>query len=287
MKPIPYDAIYLSPHLDDVVLSCGGRIHQQSRAGRRILVITVFAGIPERYGITAFTRELEARWGGTDDAIAVRRREDMAALDVLAATGQHLDWPDCVYRGAPVGDGWAPSSDTAYYPTEESIFGEIHPEEENWHQQLVAALVPHLTTSPSAEWYAPLAVGHHVDHLLVRRAAIALQTRGIDMAYYEDYPYAGDQGAIARAQSPWETTCWRQKVHPLDESAVRAKVQAIACHRSQISTFWPNLEAMAQAVREQALCVGRGHGDHGHLAEAYWRLAKDCIPSELESKERT
>ena len=38
--------IFLSPHLDDVVYSCGGTLGVQVSTGIRPLVITVFAGVP-------------------------------------------------------------------------------------------------------------------------------------------------------------------------------------------------------------------------------------------------
>ncbi|MCP5190661.1 MAG: PIG-L family deacetylase, partial [Pseudomonadales bacterium] len=46
MPKQPYDSIYLSPHLDDVPLSCGGQVYQETSAGRRVLVVTLVAGRP-------------------------------------------------------------------------------------------------------------------------------------------------------------------------------------------------------------------------------------------------
>ncbi|MEZ4728018.1 MAG: PIG-L family deacetylase [Caldilineaceae bacterium] len=44
--PSVYDAIYLSPHLDDVALSCGGQIFGATRTGQRVLIVTITAGDP-------------------------------------------------------------------------------------------------------------------------------------------------------------------------------------------------------------------------------------------------
>ena len=41
--------VYLSPHLDDAVLSCGGAIHRAGAAGEAVLVITVFAAEAGKY----------------------------------------------------------------------------------------------------------------------------------------------------------------------------------------------------------------------------------------------
>ncbi len=44
-----YEHIYLSPHLDDVALSCGGRIVKQRSKGENVLVVTVFTGDIDEY----------------------------------------------------------------------------------------------------------------------------------------------------------------------------------------------------------------------------------------------
>ena len=36
-----YQRVYLSPHLDDAALSCGGRIYQERQAGLSVLVLNL------------------------------------------------------------------------------------------------------------------------------------------------------------------------------------------------------------------------------------------------------
>ncbi len=55
----------------------------------------------------------------------------------------------------------------------------------------------------------------------------------------------------------------------LDEAALRAKIEAIACYESQISTFWPDVETMAAEVRAAAEQAGGGA-----LAEREWRAGR-------------
>ena len=43
-----YNHVYLSPHLDDIALSCAGRIAAQVAAGELVLVVTVFSGSLEK-----------------------------------------------------------------------------------------------------------------------------------------------------------------------------------------------------------------------------------------------
>ena len=88
MRGTGYAHVYLSPHLDDVALSCGGRIWQQAQTGDSVLVVTIFAGAPPPdVPLSPFARELHARWGYLSDADVVRREEDQASLTHLGAEG--------------------------------------------------------------------------------------------------------------------------------------------------------------------------------------------------------
>ncbi len=191
--------VYLSPHLDDAVLSCGGRIWQQVQAGERALVVTIFAGVPSPDApLSPFAQALHALWG-LADAIAARREEDTAALALLQAEAVYWPYLDCIYRQAPDGSFFCDS--------EETLFGEVHPAE----GALIAELAGRfraLTLEQGGTLYAPLAVGHHVDHQVVRRAVAGIE----DVVYYEDYPYAEEPGALEAAlgrkrstssPSPW------------------------------------------------------------------------------------
>src|ERR1700693_6175350 len=78
--------IFLSPHLDDVVYSCGGTLSVQVSSGLRPLVITVFGGTPSAdQSLTPLATQV-IREMGYDNAVRLaetRRKEDQAALDLL------------------------------------------------------------------------------------------------------------------------------------------------------------------------------------------------------------
>lgn len=246
--------IYLSPHLDDVVLSCGGRIWQQTQAGQRALVVTVFAGVPDPgVHLSSFARELHARWEQSNGAVRTRQEEDLQALALLGAQPLHWPYTDCIYRRTP--DGGFP------YGSEEALWGDIHPSEGGLVHEL-AQRIRALPLSPRGMLYSPLAVGQHVDHRLVRQAA---EAAGRPLTYYEDFPYAQDRGALAAATA---FAGWKATLLPLSERALERKVAAIARYRSQISTFWGNTTAMAGALRAFAQATGAGAP-----AERYWNLS--------------
>ena len=268
MNPI-IDHLYLSPHLDDAVLSCGGTIHRQVQAAKRVVVATFFTATPANPAFTPHTRELMARWDRGEDPMAVRRREDMEALDALGAKALHLPFLDCVYRTGRDG--------AALYPEKDDIFGPLHPEEDDMDQAMLEGLLNAVPLSSQMTIAAPLGAGRHIDHLLVRKAAIALQ-RAMDrqVHFYEDYPYAGDGDAVHRGMAPWPPSCWRAALQALQRADVAQKARAAACYASQISTFWADAAEMEAALAGYARRVAE-HYPPMSLAENYWMLDKNCI----------
>ena len=158
--------IFLSPHLDDVVLSCGGMIREMLQQGRRVQVWTIFAGDPPGEELTPFARSLHERWGIADMNMAVRRSEDIRACRVLGVDHLHFDFPDCIYRTFPQ-DG------LPVIQSEEDLFTPSARQEAFLLEQVVKKLSEKLASDCSL--VAPLTLGGHIDHLLTRRAAAILQ----------------------------------------------------------------------------------------------------------------
>lgn len=238
-----YDAIYLAPHLDDAALSCGGQIINRTRAGQRVLVVTVMAGDPPTDAENDYIRSLHARWELERDAAAQRRAEDSAACTILGADYLHWSIPDCIYRLNPA-DG------RPMYVSDEDIFGDVHPAEHplvNEIAQLLAALPAH------AQCYAPLTVGHHVDHLLV--TAAARLAFGDKLLCYEDYPYAQQAGKLAAVLGE-PPAGWQPTVTALADAALNVKIEAILAFRSQFSTFFTDRADLEQQVKGYAALVG-------------------------------
>ena len=246
-----YDALYLSPHLDDAALSCGGQIAQRTAAGQSVLIVTVMAGDPLQPAISSYAQSLHDRWALAVDATAARREEDLAACQRLGAEALHWAVPDCIYR-------LDPSTQQPMYQSDVDIFAHIHPGEARLADEIASQL---RTLPPAAQILAPLTAihrvnaehtGRHVDHQIVRRAA-ELAFAG-QLAYYEDYPYAQEPGALADvlvAGAPW-----RAEVIPLTVGELRAKIEAILAFRSQLSTFWRSQSNLENQVSGYADHVG-------------------------------
>lgn len=238
-----YDAIYLSPHLDDAALSCGGQIYQQTKSGKSVLIVSVTAGDPFTGKLSPLADELHERWQLSADAVAARRREDIAACEILGADYTHWDFLDCIYRRHP-------SSGQPLYATEEQIFGLLHPAE----MTLVERVADRVSRLPRhGVIYLPLTVGNHVDHQLLLLAVKSWQ--GMESSlYYEDFPYVRTAGALAAVLG--NKAEWRQQIVPLSPAALEARIGAIACYRSQIEILFGGLGQLRQQVEAQVIATG-------------------------------
>lgn len=233
-----YHHIYLSPHLDDAALSCGGQIARHTAAGRPVLIVTLMAGDPPPGAVAGYAAELHHRWQLAQDAVAARRAEDVAACAILGADYRHGTIPDCIYRRDADG--------RSYYETWAQITGEIHQADYDLKQQIRRQLAALLAPLPPAQQVvAPLAAGNHVDHQLVRQAAEAVL--GTKLVYYEDYPYVRDATTLERALAGAANT-WQSEVIRLTPAAVQQKIEAIAAYNSQLSTFFNGRDDLERQV---------------------------------------
>ncbi len=235
-----YDTIYLSPHLDDAVLSCGGRIHQQVKAGQSVLIATPTAG-DEPAGLSDLAREMHACWGLKGSVVSARREEDKAACKALGTDWLHGPFVECIYRqdvsGGPL------------YRDMKDIFSAVHPRHAAQSPELFQWLE---RLPPAAEIVAPLAVGNHVDHQWVR--AGAEQRFGHGLVYYEDYPYAGRVKFIL--QTILMRIRWNSETARLSDEDIRAKCRAIAAYASQARAIFKDEADLEFKIRRYARRVG-------------------------------
>jgi LmbE family N-acetylglucosaminyl deacetylase len=229
--------IYLSPHLDDAMLSCGALIWEQTNAGEPVSIWTLCAGEPPPGPLSPFAQSLHQRWQVGRQAIAERRKEDILACKLVGAEYRHFQIPDCIYRKDP-------QSEEYLYTSEAALFEPLHPVEAGLVSTLHGSLVQSLPTQ--CELVCPLTLGGHVDHRLTRQAAERLNR---PMHYYADFPYVLDQRAVLEEL---EQQAWKSELFPISTSGQRAWEQAVAAYQSQISTFWSGIPEMQAALRAYA-----------------------------------
>jgi LmbE family N-acetylglucosaminyl deacetylase len=238
-----YDSIYLSPHLDDAALSCGGQIHAQTISGKKVLIVTIMAGAPLAETPSAFVQSMHERWELLSDTVARRRNEDIKACQLLGADHLHWEVPDCIYR-------LHPTTGEPIYSSWEEVTGSVNPTE----SALVEELAGRLADLPRhGRIFAPLSAGWHVDHQITREAAE--RCLGTSLFYYEDYPYVREPGAL-RAIISSDSTEWGSTVVPLSELELQAKIASIATYISQMSSFFADRADLEKQVRSFARHTG-------------------------------
>lgn len=234
--------LFLSPHLDDAVLSCGGMIYDLVQSGAKVQIITICAGDPAPGPLPPFAASLHQRWQTGREASLIRRQEDEASCRCIQAQPIHLAFQDCIYRFLPDG--------SPLIQENEALFGPLNPAESSLIDAVSEEIERHIPAG--AGIVAPLSLGGHVDHRLVRAAAESL---GRPLFYYTDYPYAEQ---ITPAAGSLSKPDWTRIPLPVSAQGLQAWQQAVAEHRSQISTFWGSLADMQEKIRQYCQAGGGG-----------------------------
>jgi LmbE family N-acetylglucosaminyl deacetylase/O-antigen/teichoic acid export membrane protein len=250
--------LFLSPHLDDAVLSCGGLLSRLARAGKKVLVVSVFtADLSKGLPLSWLARRNLRSWGleAAGKPFSLRCQEDIAAAQFLGVKTAHLGFLDALYRRSQGG--------ALYYPRS-TVGLPLHPEDQVVTGQAVSARLKELraevTDPASLQVFVPLGLGGHVDHQLVRACAESVFDREILM-YYEDMPYAARRAAQVGygAGVRWNNPApWLQQASEpravarvaLTPDEIEARIEASACYRSQIPGLYPgqirrNLEILS------------------------------------------
>jgi LmbE family N-acetylglucosaminyl deacetylase len=241
--------VILSPHLDDAVLSCW---HLLAGPGD-VTVINIFDGVPPPGTPLPWWDSIT---GATDPRSRMRERhdEDRAARAEAGRKAIGLGLLDAQYRAE------APPLAT-----------------------LVGRLEDHV--EPGAVVFAPAAVDeNHLDHALVRDAAIELARRGRRLRLYADLPHAirlGWPGWVsgepdeADVSSVWAATLAAPglavprlvpRVHLLGAHARRRKLGALAHYRTQLEAL--DLFGFLPLEDPRALAY-----------EVTWEVPQDALPS--------
>ncbi len=209
--------IYLSPHFDDAVLSCGGLIFEQARQGIQVEIWTIFAGDAPAGPLSPLALRCHVDWGIPDvhELLAVRRDEDLAAAAIVGAQIAHFSLPDCIYRRSADGD--------PLYPDE--VFVPFHPFDLGLDADIAAALVTEL--EPADIIVSPLAIGDHVDHRLARLAAERLNH---PLLYYADIPYVFRHPEMLEPVTQGMAT----DLYPVSEEGRSAWLEGSAAYQTQM-----------------------------------------------------
>jgi LmbE family N-acetylglucosaminyl deacetylase len=259
----PATHLFISPHYDDIALSCGGTAALVSEAGKDAVVALLFGDHPDpNEPLTAFADQMHAEWGmSADQVIAGRRAEEASSSHILGLRDVFLPFRDAIYRGDN-------------YLSDEQLFGPPRGTDRDLPERVVAAIAAEGFRPLDSRAYAPLASGSHVDHLLGFQAGVLLASDGWDVLFYEDLPYSLLENRVAdRVSQAGERL---EIAGSVDVSSVwTKKIDAIMAYPSQLKVIFESYvgagssrEAIDGVMSEYSEEAGNGRN-----AERFWRLA--------------
>lgn len=201
--------VFISPHLDDAVLSCGGYISFLAGKKQKILVITIFSDFGKGPVSLSARRYMWHCGALTIKQFQTKRiTEDWLAMETIGADHMHLGFTDAYFR--------------RFYPNHSQLFsGRVNPAD----KKLVGLIEQKLFSliKRGDVLYGPMGIGGHVDHVIVNQIVKNLPAG--EKLFWLDQPYAADFGV-----SPQK---YKMKKIPLSEKDVGRKKTAILVYSSQ------------------------------------------------------
>jgi LmbE family N-acetylglucosaminyl deacetylase len=244
-SPLSCRTAALAPHCDDLAFSLGGVLWDGSFGP--FLPLMVFS----RSDYTLHSPPL------TIEAITALRKEEDRRFFSRLPTALPPIWLD--RNDAPL---------RLAIKAQQTRIATIGEEDEREVEHIAAAIEDLLP--PGSLLLAPLALGGHIDHRLVRLAACLLRARGYRVLFYEDTPYASDltaeeiEGAARLVgmllKSPLEPLLFASP------AVVESRIWAVQCYQSQCQG-----EEDLETLLRHARLLQSG----GLPAERLWRPAHD------------
>ncbi|MCX6053499.1 MAG: PIG-L family deacetylase [Chloroflexi bacterium] len=227
--------IYVSPHLDDAIFSCGGMIWEQVHQGDQVEIHSIFTSDLRGRKLPEYASKLHERWGGEDHPYRLRRAEDQKACDFLGVTWRHMNYLDCIYR-------YLPGTDEPLIQVDADLFLPADREGSSLAGEIRADLCRGLAADSIL--VCPLGVGGHVDHRVTR---LAVEGSEKPVLYYPDFPYAALRGIEVSRLLPPHVKSLHYKISP---DALQAWQRGIALYPSQMDSFWKQEKDMVNSLEQ-------------------------------------
>ena len=255
--------LFISPHLDDIGLSCAGLVCRLARQGERVVMASLCtADYDGPFPLSPSAEHEHWQWQLGDKPYQHRRVEDAQVAALLGAETLHLGLLDAIYRydneGRPLYEG------------KQFMGGHVHDHDWECFYPLVVDAVRQTLAAQAdvSRVYCPLTIGGHVDHVVARRA-VEQVCDPQRVTYYEDYPYAGKNPDALKPYLEQAGAVWRPVLIHLTEAEMETRIAAIACYQSQLFALFGEMPGGAQAMPEHVReYIGRVGG------ERYWERTK-------------
>lgn len=179
-----------------------------------------------------YAQVLHYQWGISNAAelVDARRAEDVKAAGIVGAKTVHFDFLDCIYRRSKAGN-WL----------YDHVFSPPHKKDDELPAQIAETISARLR--PDDRLVCQFGVGHHVDHVLVRRGVELL---GRKLLYLADFPYV----IRSPEELPPHLPGLKETAHAVSEAGLRSWQEACAAYESQISSLFESREVMDAQIQQ-------------------------------------
>lgn len=223
-------ALFISPHLDDAVFSCGGTMAKLAESGWKTILCTVFTkSIVNPKGF-ALRCQLDKNLAPDIDYMKLRRAEDAAAARILNVSETlYLNFPEAPHRG---------------YNSAPELFAGIKTGDRIWKN-----IAEHFTLlgdihQPAAV-FAPQGIGNHCDHLQTINAVLEVfNARKIN--WYYDTPYIIRQ---PDAQNYCRLPADMRQIQVGIAGFLNAKIEACTQYATQIDFQFGGREKLSETIK--------------------------------------
>jgi len=232
--------VFVSPHLDDAILSAGDLIAYLSKR-TTVEVVNVFTKpSPRPYTLSARSFLRQCGYKDADKLFQDRTREDIKVFSALGIKPHYLDFVDSTWRKIQnIGFirrvlGKIIPELNHIYPVHRLhiINGRVSSKDKAMTVQLSRKL--ETITSKYKKFYVfcPLAINSHVDHTVVRN--VCTKTFKNNLIFWSDFPYN-----VQRKIDKQEIDKMKLKLFLWRDNIIRKK-KLISGYKSQFRTLFPN-----------------------------------------------
>ena len=263
-SPAAPHLVVVEPHMDDAVLSAGGRLLQR-RGQCRISILSIV----DQSNFTSYL-SLKRPFLDVGEVTEIRERESALVGRLLGAEHRHLDWADAPLRTVPAAR-WS-SATIEQFTRNPQLFVRVIPNPRE--VSLVAEqLLRKLSTLAPDELWIPMGLGNHVDHRIARSACLRVLAEApslfsdIPVLMYEDLPYAPADDQARQIRSVI-ASCGGDLVRGAEDitDVFEEKLRLVSVYASQFK-----LSYMEPAIRR---CATREGDAPGRLMETYYRFER-------------
>jgi len=225
-----YNSIFFSPHIDDVVLSCGGLISKLEE--KEILVVTIFSDYSgEIYSRHAKCYLNSLKFDNANEYFNSRKKEEKLAAKILDFDFEWLDFPEAIFRFKK-----KLIFNNFFYTKTSKLFGSVSREDKKIMPFIRNKIKRILKTysNTRSKLYFPLGIGNHIDHQILNEIGMDFQKN--EIFFYEDFPYCSEVKNFGRHL--------KSKKVFLSEKDLKTKLKAITAYKSQLKPLFKDTKTL-------------------------------------------